>query len=308
MKKFKCQVCGYIHEGDEAPATCPVCGAPASEFVEIKEPKKKSGLGDKNSNAYIIMYSTIMVVIVALVLAFASLSLQDKQNANITIEKKSDILMSIGQGGDADKMADKTAYINEQYDKYIVDSYVVNAQGDKVEGVDAFSLLVNLKSEYDKPEAERQLPVFVGKSENGEQLYILPTWGKGLWGPIWGYIALESNWDTISGVVFGHKSETPGLGAEIATPVFQSQFKGKEIFKGNDLVSIAVLKGAGSSAGNDNAVDAVSGGTITSRSVESMLKDCLSSYAAYIEKQRAAKVDDNAVAAVNNNVNVEGNE
>ena len=72
-KKFKCNVCGYIHEGDAAPANCPVCGVPASEFTELK-PEKKGLFSDKNGNAYIIMYSTVMVVIVATLLALAALA------------------------------------------------------------------------------------------------------------------------------------------------------------------------------------------------------------------------------------------
>lgn len=241
---------------------------------------------NKNSNTYIIGYSVIMVVIVALVLAFASLSLQGKQDANVVVEKKGAILMSIGEGMDADKVVDKTAYVNEQYAKYIVDSYAVNVAGDKVEGADAFNLLRNLKGEYDKPAAERALPIFVSRTEEGEDRYILPVWGVGLWGPVWGYIALKSDWDTISGVVFDHKGETPGLGAEITTPQFEDQFIGKTIFNADDMVAISVLKGVGSSAGNNNAVDAISGGTITSRGVESMIKDCLADYTAYIKKQR----------------------
>lgn len=94
-KKFKCKVCGYIHEGDAAPAKCPVCGAPASEFEEIVEAgagdagAKKGGLfSDKNSNAYIILYSTVMVVIVAVLLSLAALSLQQRQSENELGEKK----------------------------------------------------------------------------------------------------------------------------------------------------------------------------------------------------------------------------
>ncbi len=241
---------------------------------------------NKNSNTYIIIYSVVMVVIVALVLAFASLSLQPKQKANQDNETKGAILMSIGQGQDADKAKDKTAYINEQYAKYITESFAVDAKGDKVEGADAFVLLGSLKAEYAKPEEQRVLPVFVGKKDSGEILYILPLWGSGLWGPIWGYLALESDMATISGVVFAHKGETPGLGAEIATPAFQGQFKGKSIFDGNEIVGVSVLKGAGSSAGNPNAVDAISGGTITSKGVQNMLVTNLKGYAGFIEKHK----------------------
>ena len=135
---------------------------------------------NKNSNTYIITYASVMVVIVAAVLSFASLSLKNIQAENVRIEKMGDILRSIGEGGDADKAPNKAAYINEQYKKYIVDSYAVNVEGDKVEGADAFALLTNLKAEYDKPAAERELPVFVSKNDEGSVSYVIPVWGAGL--------------------------------------------------------------------------------------------------------------------------------
>jgi len=98
-KKFKCTVCGYIHEGDAAPEKCPVCMAPASAFVELKDEKKKGLFSDKNGNAYIIMYSTVMVVIVATLLAVAALSLQSRQYANELNEKKQSILSSLSAPG-----------------------------------------------------------------------------------------------------------------------------------------------------------------------------------------------------------------
>ena len=240
---------------------------------------------NKNSNIYMLGYSAIMVVVVAVLLAVASLSLKPIQEENVRIEKMLDILRSVGQGADAEKARDKAKYVTEQYDRYIVDSYGVNMQGDRVEGADAFQLLINLKGEYDKPEAERTLPLFVSRADNGQEFYILPVWGVGLWGPIWGYVAFESDWDTICGVVFDHKGETPGLGAEITTEDFTKQFKGKTIHEHATLVSVSVLKGAGASAGNAHAVDAISGGTITSRGVEMMLRNCLCGYRAYIDKQ-----------------------
>ena len=144
---------------------------------------------NKNSNTYIIAYAAVMVVIVAAVLSFAALSLKGVQAENARVEKMGDILRSIGEGGDADLVKDKAAYINEQYKKYIVDSYAVNVEGDRVEGANAFALLTNLKAEYDKPAAERSLPVFVSRNDEGVTSYVIPVWGAGLWGPVWGYVA-----------------------------------------------------------------------------------------------------------------------
>lgn len=239
---------------------------------------------NKNSNSYIIIYAIVMVVVVAAVLSFTALSLKDKQAENVRIEKMGDVLRSIGEGGEADSAPDKAAYITQMYDKYIVDSYAVNAEGSVVEGADAFSLLTNLKAEYDKAVEDRVLPIFVGEN-NGTKTYVVPVWGVGLWGAVWGYIALAEDWNTIKGVVFDHSSETPGLGAEITTDAFQDQFSGKEIFENGNMVGIAVVKG--SAAGDLHSVDAISGGTLTSKGVENMIIDCLSDYKAYFEAQKA---------------------
>ena len=242
---------------------------------------------NKNSNTYIISYAVVMVVVVASILTIAAISLQPLQEANVIIEKKTDILVSIGQGAGSSDAVDKTKYIEDQYNKYITESYAVNVAGERVAGANAFALLTNLKSEYDKPVAERSLPIFVSKSDSGEVLYILPLWGKGLWGPVWGYISLKEDWTTVYGVVFGHKSETPGLGAEIATPAFEDAFKNKLVHWDGSDVKFSVLKGAGSSKGNDSAVDAITGGTITCRGVESMLQVCLDGYEKFVLEQRA---------------------
>lgn len=260
---------------------------------------------NKNSSVYIIVYATVMVVVVAAVLAFASVKLQPIQNRNVEIEKKGDVLASVGLAQGAEKAADKVAYINDEYGNYIKESYLVKVDGERVEG-DAFGKLVNLKAEYDKPADQRELPVFVSEN-NGKRLYIIPVWGSGLWGPIWGYVALEGDWNTISGVVFDHKGETPGLGAEITTPKFRSQFVGKKLFSGDELVGITVVKGDGASRGNEHAVDAVSGGTITSRGVQNMILGNMKDYETYIRKQRASQKS-SVAPVVENSENSEENE
>ncbi len=205
---------------------------------------------NKNSSTYIIIYSVVMVVVVAAVLAIAAMTLQPIQNENIAVEKKGDVLASVGL---------KSDNIEADYAKYI--------------------------KEVSVPTADGELPLFESNA-NGKKLYIVPVNGSGLWGPIWGYVAVEGDWSTISGVVFAHKGETPGLGAEIVAPSFTDQFIGKRLFEGGKLVGISVLKGAGASRGNDHAVDAISGGTITSRAVETMISTTLAQYLPYIEKQR----------------------
>lgn len=242
---------------------------------------------NKQSNTYIVTYATILVVVVAAVLSFAAIKLQPMQAANVMTEKMGAILSTIGQGKDADKAADKNKYIEAEFGKYITRAFFVDSTGT---ATDATPEQV-LESLNDLPKVfvERTaMPVFEATVEtNGAKHveYVIPMTGKGLWGAVWGYVALNSDCNTVEGAVFDHKGETPGLGAEIATPAFQQQFVGKQIFdKEGQFVSINLLKGHGASEGNPYAVDAISGGTLTSNGVKAMLKDCLSDYVPFFEK------------------------
>ncbi len=216
-----------------------------------------------------------MVIVVAAILSVAAMTLQPLQKKNVEINKKQNILTSINLESDA-KSAESL------YDKYIQESYAVNSKGEVVQNVDAFK--IDMKKELAKPLDKRNLPVFVSTLEDSKQ-YIIPVYGKGLWGPIWGYVSLEGNLSTIFGANFSHKSETPGLGAEIDTKEFQKQFIGKEIFnEQGQFVSVSVMKGGAAAPDSKYEVDGISGGTITSNGVDKMLKDCLSSYEPYFKK------------------------
>ncbi|MGW8317513.1 MAG: NADH:ubiquinone reductase (Na(+)-transporting) subunit C [Bacteroidales bacterium] len=234
------------------------------------------------SNTYIFVFSLIMVTIVAILLSFVAMKLQPIQQMNVEIERKQDILRSVGEAKQLHEVSDKNSYIEEEFGKYITDSYVVNFQGDKVDA-DAFEVTLKLEEEVKLPQEERQYPIFVF-TDNGTEKFVVPVRGKGLWGPIWGYVALEKDMNTISGAVFDHQGETPGLGAEINTEAFQKPFTGKTIFddQGN-FVSIEVVKG-GAAPNDPHGVDAISGGTITSKGLQAMLKDCLGGYVNYFKK------------------------
>ncbi|MDR2937614.1 MAG: NADH:ubiquinone reductase (Na(+)-transporting) subunit C [Prevotellaceae bacterium] len=247
---------------------------------------------NKESNKYIFLYSIALVVLVAAVLAVASITLKPFQQKNIEVEKKQSILHSVQKAADVKNAKNKTLYVEKEYAKYITSSFVVSTQGTKVAG-DAFE--ISLEEEFSKPLAKRRLPVFVCTEDDGSKKYILPVRGVGLWGPLWGYIALQNDYSTIYGVVFDHKGETPGLGAEISTPKFQEQFAGKQIFEGTTFTSILVAKGGGTQ-GKPHEVDAISGGTITSKGLEEMLSNSLSAYQNFFkeEKQKQEK----AAAAV----------
>ena len=228
------------------------------------------------SNTYIFVFSLIMVTIVAVLLSFVSTQLKPRQMMNMEIEKKQDILRSVGKAEQVSEVDNKNTYIEEEFGKFISESYVVDYNGNQLEE-DAFEITLNLNVEVRKPQEERNYPIFI-YTENGERKVVIPVRGKGLWGPIWGYVALGSDLNTISGAVFDHQGETPGLGAEINTDWFQVPFIGKTIFnEAGEFVSIEVVKG-GADPSNPHGVDASSGGTITSKGLEAMLADCLAGY------------------------------
>jgi Na+-transporting NADH:ubiquinone oxidoreductase subunit C len=270
------------------------------------------------SNLYIVIFSTIMVVVVAVVLALAYLRLKPRQIKNEKLEQMKNILTSVNISSDAKN-------VEKIFNKYIVESYVINLKGEKIEDVDAFAVdmkeeqskiqkinnltvdigvrkispfgiylgsivkfkekdRVTLDSQLRKAEDTRQLPVFICRKDN-KTYYIFSMRGKGLWGPIWGYLSLEDDFNTVYGTYFGHETETPGLGAKISTPGFQARFRGKKLFQDSQFVSIKVIKG-GAEPGDLHGVDAISGSTITSRGVENMLKDCLSGYEDFIKRQK----------------------
>lgn len=228
------------------------------------------------SNRYIFIFSSVMVIAVAILLAMAATMLQPRQQKNLEIDKKKSMLESIG-------VSSVPATTESLYEKYINESYVLNSKGEKVEGSDAFNVV--LKEEQKKPLDQQLLPVFKAISDDGEKVIIIPMEGKGLWGPVWGYISIRSDMNTIYGATFDHKGETPGLGAEINTTPFEIMFKDKKLFEGDKFVSIGVIKG-GVRDDDPHNVDAISGGTITSKGLEKMLQDCLVKYNDYLLKNR----------------------
>jgi Na+-transporting NADH:ubiquinone oxidoreductase subunit C len=230
---------------------------------------------DTNGNKYTFIYASAMVIIVAAILSVTALKLKPLQQKNINTEKKQNILSSVG--------IESTAVDAESiFAERIVQSYIVNASGEQIEGT-AFD--IDLKRERAKPLADRLLPVYECKTDEGTK-YILPMYGAGLWGPIWGYVAINDDMNTLYGAVFAHAGETPGLGAEISTKPFQEPFKGKTIYDSSGkLVSIIVAK-AGESAPAEHKVDGISGGTITGKGLQTMLLNDFTSYEAFFNKKK----------------------
>ncbi|MDE6469110.1 MAG: NADH:ubiquinone reductase (Na(+)-transporting) subunit C [Muribaculaceae bacterium] len=230
---------------------------------------------NKQSNIYTIIYIIVLVVLVGTALAFTSISLKDRQQANADADKMRQILASVNIEPCSDS-------IIVAYNQYITDSYIVNAEGVKIDSpTKAFDVNVAVESKTES--SKRLLPVYVCTIADGSQKYILPLYGAGLWGPIWGYISVDSDGSTIYGAYFAHQGETPGLGAEIEKPTFSSQFIGKQLIKDNSFEPVAVVKSGQRPMGNQDYVDAISGATITSKGVGSMAENCLAPYAAFLK-------------------------
>ncbi len=217
-----------------------------------------------NSNRYTIIYASVMVIIVAFLLSFISSALKERQQMNIRLDKMKQILSAINVNDVQDPEA--------QYNKYITSDPIVDAEGNILKEKGGF-----------EASTESELPLYVCNVD-GQTKYIIPLTGNGLWGPIWGYLALNDDKSSIFGVYFNHECETPGLGAEIVQPKFKEPFKGKNIKRDGKLTSVAVVK-AGQSTTESDYVDGVSGGTITSTAVSTMLKTCLTKYEKFLTKE-----------------------
>jgi Na+-transporting NADH:ubiquinone oxidoreductase subunit C len=236
----------------------------------------------RQSNLYIVFYASVLTIVCGGLLALASEGLKERQQFNIAQEQKKNILgtvLALPEGEDISKLYDEN-----------VSEFVVDYNGNIKEGVTPQDL--NLAVEYRKDPKDRMLPVYEFKSkENPGKIdnVVLPVYGFGLWNEIWGFVALESDLNTIRGVSFDHKGETPGLGARIASdPEIATRYKSKTIYDGGNLVSVNMMKGEGNAYDSDpHKVDGMSGATLTGKGVNNMLLDYFESYANYLKKKKA---------------------
>ncbi len=233
------------------------------------ENEKKKGL-NTNSNVYTIVYSAILVIIVAFLLAFVSKALEEKQGQNVALDKKKQILYALN-------IRDLDDALAEQKYKEVVKSDDVIGEP-KAEGNENHGFKLN-NSDF----KQGKLAVYTCEVE-GETKYVIPVYGMGLWGGISGYIALNADKSTVFGAYFNHEGETAGLGAEIKDDVnWQKKFIGKKLFKeGNDEIALSVVKNVDDEA---TQVDAVTGATLTSDGVSLMLKDCLGKYKEFFKSE-----------------------
>ena len=231
---------------------------------------------NKNSNIYQILYAAVMVLLVGSVLALIYMALKPKQDENIANDTRKQIMSALHIATPEDSK------VKETYEKYIIQDLLVDRDGNIVDSTENVAFEVDMKKNVKLD--ERQLPVMKCKMDDGSIKYVLPVYGAGLWGPIWGYIAMNDDGNTIYGANFSHEGETPGLGARIADKDFQDKFVDRHLFLDGEYKGVVVLKKGQKSATGAEQIDALTGATITSLGVSAMLEDCLAPYEAFLMK------------------------
>lgn len=229
---------------------------------------------NKQSVSYTLLYIIGLVLIVGTALAFTSQALSERQQQNADADKMKQILAAV-------HIVPAKGDITSDFHKYIVEEVTVDETGNILENIDAFN--VNVAEQVRLEPSQRQLPVYICRLDDNSLKYILPAYGAGLWGPIWGYVALDDNGSTIYGAYFAHQGETPGLGAEIEKPAFSNQFENKNLFKDGRFMPVAVVKKGQKPSGDEDYVDGVSGGTITSKGVGAMISNSIAPYENYLK-------------------------
>lgn len=224
-----------------------------------------------NSNIYTIVYASVMVIVVAFCLAFISDLLRPLQDDNVANDKRSQILAALN--------IRNVENVQEEYDRVLLRDIVVDVNGNTVQESSGFQ--VESKEILAKNDADKRLPVYVCKVES-DTLYVIPLFGRGLWGELWGYLALKNDFRTVYGVYMSHASETAGLGARITEEQFQEKFIGKMVFNEGDFAE--VLLGVKKKVETpDSEVDAITGATLTSDGVDDMFKTSLTPYKKFFE-------------------------
>ena len=240
---------------------------------------------DRDSNLYTFLFATIMVFVIAIVLAYTSQSLKGLQKENIRKEKMQNILSTVG-------VITNREGAEELYDKYIEEQIAVQNDGSIDPAIDVFND-IKLVLELRKSPENQNFPLYVANIDS-ERFYIIPIRGNGLWNAIWGYISLKEDLNTVKGVVFDHAQETAGLGAEITQDWFKERFINEKLFDSdNNLIGITVSETNNDPNNEDKEdfeVDAISGATITGDGVTDMIKERLEHYVPYLNTLRSNKI------------------
>lgn len=231
----------------------------------------------QQSNTYTLLFTAAVTIILGFMLSLAATSLKERQDLNVTIDIKKNILRSLGfSESDDEPWTQET--VQDIFEKNI-DSFVIDNDGNKVPDVSVDNII-----------QANQYPVYCNHIPGGGiDGYAIPISGKGLWSTLYGYIALESDGITVKGITFYKHGETPGLGAEVEKDWFTSNFVGKRIVDDNGkLVSIQIIKGEVDDRSSDayHQVDGISGATMTSKGLNAFLMSDLKKYEPFFQRVR----------------------
>lgn len=235
---------------------------------------------DKNSTQYMFIFAMIVCVVCSFLLSFVYESLKDRQELNVALDIKKNILKVVDLRDPIDPKASAKELLSTYDEK--IQEIVIDPEGNVVEGKDPHQI----------KEGEELYPVYIYKEDGETIAYAFPIVGKGLWSTLYGYFALEPDAKSVRGITYYKEGETPGLGAEIEKDWFQNNFKGKSIWDAdkNELVPTAVVKGKVKDVvpkgRQQYYVDGISGATMTSKGVTRMIDRELRKYEPYFKKIR----------------------
>lgn len=264
-KKYICKMCGQTFEADSKPDKCPICSADSSLIEEVGKEgseaseasaEKKSRKLNTNGNAYTIIYAAVMVIIVAFLLAGVSILLKSRQEANVEIDRQSQVLASLRLRG-----LEKDS-VTAVYTRVVEEGHLQGSE----------------------------LPLFTCHLDTATVKYVVPVKGRGLWGGLWGYVAVNADGQGVYGAYFSHESETAGLGALIAETKFQELFNDKQLFADSASTRIALTAVKNGKVENPAfEVDGITGATLTTNGVADMVKDGLQPYAEFFRSLKDVK-------------------
>jgi len=241
----------------------------------------------QRSNTYIILFSIGLTIVLGGALSLTSVSLKPLQDIQVELDTKKKILGAVMDISNIEDPAEILKVYSERVKSVVVD-YEGNELTADLKGNPYVAEKVNIQKNSKLDPKERVYPVFMFIEDGEVDAYIFPTFGAGLWDWISSYVAFGKDLNTIKGIAFDHKAETPGLGARITEPGVQGRFAGKKVFdENNNLVSVKMVKGEGKTGLSDYEVDGLSGATMTTKGVNVMLMKYLECYSAYIEKVKS---------------------
>ncbi len=234
---------------------------------------------DRDSIGNVLKVSVLLCLVCAVAVSAAAVGLADRQEENKRLDQQKNVLLATGNYPDPNELNDQA--VAAEFAKNVEKRYIDLATGESVpesalpggKDYNPRAAAGDVKRQVKIPEKEniakigtraKYYPVYLIKKAGKLDCVVLPIVGKGLWSTMYGFLALEPDYQTVRGINYYEHAETPGLGGEVDNPIWKQQWKGKEAFA-NGEPDIRVVKGG---AKGDNQVDALSGATITSLGVQ----------------------------------------